>query len=264
MQAYNNTDQQIHQLSQILAKFNRSFLPVKDDDSHTNLGFDALGERLLGRTAVMGSPKINLLPALELSDSVFRFYDAPTTPLFEVSFVDKTYGEVEQEIASELAGRFGIDADKFTAPLHFEIPAHPAAQGPFSAWDAAGIESWKRLRGTAAHFSRLIMDNLQAESEIRIWPHHFDTGIYVEPTNRIGLGFGLAMKDDMAGEAYFYLSGYGINGHELDYSTAPGHDIGAGRWITGPNWNGAVLTIYQADDAALSAYIRKALEWYVR
>lgn len=264
MQAYNNTDQQIHQLSQVLAKFNRSFLPARDDDSHTNLGFDALGERLLGRPAAMGSPTVTLLPSLELSDSVFRFYDAPSTPLFEVSFVGKTYAQTEQKIAEELATRFGVDTDAFTAPLHFEIPAHPAAQGAFEGWNAEGIESWKRLRGKAAHFSRLIMDNLQSESDIRIWPHHFDTGIYVEPTDRVGLGFGLAMKDDMAGEAYFYLAGYGINGHELDYSSAPQHDIGAGRWITGPNWNGAVLTIDQADDAALAAYIRKALEWYVR
>lgn len=51
MKEYNKLDQQIHQLSQTLAKFNRSFVPSVNDDSHTNLGFDFLGRHLWGRWA---------------------------------------------------------------------------------------------------------------------------------------------------------------------------------------------------------------------
>lgn len=56
--------------------------------------------------------------------------------------------------------------------------------------------------------SQHMLDNLQLESGICIWPHHFDSGIYIQETADLELGFGLAMKDTMVGEAYFYMSGY--------------------------------------------------------
>ena len=49
MQEYNNIDKKIHQLSQIIAKVNRTFVPKKADDSHTNFFFDPLSHRLYGR-----------------------------------------------------------------------------------------------------------------------------------------------------------------------------------------------------------------------
>ena len=53
---------------------------------------------------------------------------------------------------------------------------------------------------------------LQTNVEARIWPHHFDTGIYAMPNEDIGLGFGLAMNDGLVGEPYFYLAAYKSEG----------------------------------------------------
>ncbi len=49
MQAYIKTDRQLHWLSQVIAKINRTYVPKKNDDSHTNLYFDNLGKRITGR-----------------------------------------------------------------------------------------------------------------------------------------------------------------------------------------------------------------------
>jgi len=46
MQEYNNIGQIIHQLSQVLAKFNRTFVPKKEDEGHTNLYFGPISHRI--------------------------------------------------------------------------------------------------------------------------------------------------------------------------------------------------------------------------
>ena len=81
---------------------------------------------------------------------------------------------------------------------------------------------------------------LQKEGEIRIWPHHFDTGIYVMATKQLGLGFGLAMKDAMVGAPYFYLSGYNQE-NPVSYKNL--NPLTHGKWETGEQWNGAVLSL---------------------
>jgi hypothetical protein len=74
----------------------------------------------------------------------------------------------------------------------------------------------------------------------RIWPHHFDTGIYVETHNKMGIVFGLAMSDTMVGEPYFYMSGYPASG-KIEYKNLS--DFSNGRWEIGKNWQGAVLPL---------------------
>jgi len=46
MQEYIKVDQYLHQLVQVIAKANRTFVQEKEDDSHTNLYFDSLGEKI--------------------------------------------------------------------------------------------------------------------------------------------------------------------------------------------------------------------------
>jgi len=50
----------------------------------------------------------------------------------------------------------------------------------------------------------------QLHSEIRLWPHHFDTGGIVILNDGSGksVGFGLAVPDTVCNEHYFYMSGY--------------------------------------------------------
>ena len=81
---------------------------------------------------------------------------------------------------------------------------------------------------------------LQLENEICIWPHHFDTGIYVQVTDDLGLGFGLAMEDTMLDQAYFYMFGYHGESPISYLNLTP---LSAGKWETGEHWKGAVLPL---------------------
>ena len=73
--------------------------------------------------------------------------------------------------------------------------------------------------------------------------HHFDTDIYIEPSAKIGIGFGLAMEDSLVGAPYFYFSGYGLNGYTIDYTNFQVLEIG--KWIVKENWKGAVLPLQE-------------------
>ncbi len=81
---------------------------------------------------------------------------------------------------------------------------------------------------------------LDVDGEIRIWPHHFDTGIYVLSRPGMHIGFGLAMADALSGSPYFYMAGYPTQ-DGLDYSKIP--SLNTGRWEIGEHWNGAILPI---------------------
>ena len=104
----------------------------------------------------------------------------------------------------------------------------------------AGLEQWKHYRSLANNVCNWVLESLQQDSEVRIWPHHFDTGIYVTPNEHVGLGFGLAVAETMVNASYFYFSGYGLK-DKLDFSSVPSLEFG--EWKVGDGYKGAVLPI---------------------
>jgi len=70
MKAYNKIDKKFHQLSQVIAKVNRSLVPEKEDDSHTNLYFESIERRIYGGWFQQNDTKYIL--ALDLYDFTFQ------------------------------------------------------------------------------------------------------------------------------------------------------------------------------------------------
>lgn len=90
----------------------------------------------------------------------------------------------------------------------------------------------------------------------------------------LGLGFGLAMQDEVVGAPYFYLSAYRENG-EINYQNLLQDE--EWRWTINEDWQGAVLAL---DDFAatpapsiqeavnsksdlLHRFIQKATAWFL-
>ena len=261
MQAYHKTDQQIHQLAQIIAKVNRTYVPPKPDDSHTNLHFDPVQQRLLGRWIDSSHGKIML--GLHLEDFSFAWL-SPTMHVLEQSKIKgKNIQEIEANIEKSLAN-YGLNKKGFRDELHFEIPLYPFLKEKCTPFDRDGLQQWLYIRMMAHWASHLLLDMLQLKGEVRIWPHHFDTGIYAEPSDTLGLGFGLAMKDSQVNNPYFYFSGYGLNGHVLKYTRL--NTLSKGKWITDKNWKGAILPVNSLHDPAMDdiiLFIKQAAGWYL-
>ncbi|MEL6924608.1 MAG: hypothetical protein AAFO94_11230 [Bacteroidota bacterium] len=257
MQAYIKTDQQIHQLCQIIAKANRSYVPKKADDSHTNLYYDALADRVVGRWL---SGDQRLLLTINLRDYSFELLNDQLQSQQVYPIAGKTSEALEVAIEKDLAAA-GFDTSGFRAELHFKIPAYDFRQMPFDAPEGKGLDQWRQLRRQASEACAALLGHWQVDGEVRIWPHHFDTGIYAKVTERIGIGFGLAMADGMIEVPYYYLSGYPSSG-SIDYGTVP--DLPKGEWKIGKHWKGAVLRAeYTVSDITLNDFIMAANHFFL-
>lgn len=85
MSAYHQIDQQLHLLCQIIAKANRTFVPKKEDDSHTNLYFDHLGQRIFGRWIEGEDRKV--IMCLNLDKQTFEWRDDALQLLQDLSLI---------------------------------------------------------------------------------------------------------------------------------------------------------------------------------
>jgi hypothetical protein len=263
MKEYKLVDQQLHELCQLIGKANRTYVPEKADESHTNLYFDSLASRILGRWLQTRSGKV--LVALDLNTFQFEVLDLSRKAILTVSSLGKTMEEVEMEFES-LLPKAGLDPTGFRTPMPHPIPVYPFSKKPLEVIDQDALDQWKYFRKLANQNCNQFLGYAQAESEVRIWPEHFDTGIYFEYAGKIGIGFGLAMEDSMAGEPYFYMAGYPKNG-SLVFENLP--QSPTWKWELGEHWKGVILPISVMDKAShsqtekiLKAYIMQNFDWY--
>ena len=258
MTNYTSTDQYIHVLSQVLAKINRSLVPSKPDDSHTSLSFAPDTKRLYGQWFV--TPKGKFIAFLDLMNQSFRLQgELAMKPVY---WTGMTMFAIEKALTAQL-NVLGISQDTIFAPLHYDIPEYDLEQ-TFRSLDEADIDQWCDRRNWANEACNLVSSAIGKPAEPRIWPHHFDTGIYVDVSKTVGIGFGLAVKDPMMGEPYFYLTGY-RDKPIYNFGQAP--ELGTGRWCITDDWKGAVLplnatTSGQADE--LLDFAKTALAFYTK
>ncbi len=245
MQEYNSTDQHIHLLCQPIAKLNRTYVTKKEDDSHTNLFFDSVNNRIFGRWVETNQGFVVLALNLETQE-----YEWLTKSLHQISthnVVGKTIEEIEID-TEQLLDSKGQSIAGFRKPLHFDIPDYSFKEEPFKPFNKVGLSEWKEYRRLANSMCSSVLGMLQADGEARIWPHHFDTGIYIEQTSSLGIGYGLATFDGMLDSAYFYVSGYGLNDAAIDYNKLEQPSFG--KWLT-EDWKGAALEIKKLQGLSL-------------
>lgn len=262
MKNYIEMDQHLHQLSQTIAKANRTFVVAKEDDSHTNLYFDPVSCRIYGHWISM--EKNRFILALNLTNSKFEWVDDKWNVLQSFSIKDKNQNQIELEIQNKLP-ELSLDTKNFISEMHYEIPDYHMTEHQYSEFTIDSVKDWVKWRSIANNASNLVTGSVQSEAEVRIWPHHFDSGIYVEANQQTGIGFGMAMQDSMVGAPYFYCTGYDLTGTEMEYSQLP--DLTFGHWVVGGTWNGAVLSLADLSEnemLKIRAFIAETVDWYIK
>ena len=131
MLGYNKIDQQIHQLIQTIAKFNRTYADKRTDDSHTSLAFDSVGMRMLGRWVQGAESK--LIMSLNLVDFKFEIFNSAWELLSDINIENRTQTQIEKMI-QEYLPEAGLDIKHFKDPLHFEITKYQFAFESFNRW----------------------------------------------------------------------------------------------------------------------------------
>mgnify|MGYP000350429110 CR=1 FL=1 len=264
MKAYNRIDKKIHQLSQVIAKVNRSLVPEKEDDSHTNLYFESIERRIYGRWFQQNDTKYIL--ALDLYDFTFQLIADNKEIIKQFQIEGKNLAKIETEIADHFK-TLNIRTDGLMKKLHFEIPAYAFIDSVWVKPDNIEMSKWLTYRSLANEICMLVLGLAQAKSEIRIWPHHFDTGIYCKVKSKLGVGFGLAMEDEMVNDSYFYISAYPED-YKIEYDNLP---KGNWAWKINENYKGAILTLKELDNrpyeekrSVLIDYITTTYSWIIR
>ncbi|MEO0874156.1 MAG: hypothetical protein AAFY48_06060 [Bacteroidota bacterium] len=260
MQVYNRTDRRLHQLAQLLAKASRSYVPKEEDDSHTNLYFDAMGQRLL--THSFGDDHRKL--AFSLVHQTFEWVAVDGQEQTVASLRGQSLEDLEASIAKAMSVA-GFDGDAYNTPLHYEIPNYGDLADAFTPLEPEALIEWQYYRRLANQVGMALLGYLSTPGQACIWPHHFDTGTYSLVADRMGIGYGLAMQDELVGAPYFYVSAYPQNG-KIEYSQA--RQLHAGHWKVTDGWQGAVLPLTTLPPRhsmrMIMRFVKEAADWYLR
>lgn len=222
---------ELHIASQYLAAAGISYVEKKPDDSHTNLGWDSHNNRLTSN--VLNSEGVQLGLAYEEFALVFLKGDLEisTFPL-----LNQNHGQVMGWISTQLSS-IGV-SEAYIYEFHYETGYEKMTdEYVFTHYSKPEIDDViKRLTIGQSTFERFLITN-ELESPIRVWPHHFDLGIYALISENLFMGGGLAIPDSISEDLYFYASGY-LNGESLGSKGVA--TLTSGDWGKG-GFKGAVL-----------------------
>ncbi len=244
---------QMHLAAQYLAAAGISFLDKKEDDSHTNLGFSTTEGSMYthplnkdGDTLSLNYQRFTLEWNSKNSKNSLRLDGA-------------THAEVLEWI-TQTAIKAGIKKP-FKYNLHYELPYTPITDDfTFKLHDIARLGELTNFRILAQLTLDTFLENQNLKSDIRTWPHHFDTGAFVSLGDNTGLtiGLGLAIPDAMINDYYFYLSAY--KGHDgLDTSDL--NPLTNGKWYN-DGFKGAVLPVTGIDEVTVATFFEEAITAY--
>ncbi|MBU2997260.1 hypothetical protein KO500_12500 [Cellulophaga baltica] len=196
--------EQMHLAAQYLAAAGISFLDKKEDDSHTNLGF--YDKKGCLETHYLSENKDQLL--LDYNSFSLEWISKSGSITFSLN------GATHAKILVWLKETSMTFLNKpYVYQFHYELPYEITDDYTFKLTDAKELAYLMHLRTLAQKSLKKITKENNLEATVRVWPHHFDTGIYTAvPNSNITIGLGLAIPDTVCDMHYFYNSGYDENG----------------------------------------------------
>lgn len=246
-----NTTETIHRAAQYLTAAAISCLEKKPDDSHTNMGWNS--SRKTFTTRHLNDNELYL--SLSLINFRLEFLKQDTVlaskPLSGVS-----HKEILNWL-SEVFKDLKLNSP-FTYNFHYDLPYSEMTDDyVFDKIDDAELSKEADLRDQAYKALKEIAQNIDEDAEVRIWPHHFDTGTLISLGNNSSIGLGLAIPDSMMDEYYYYVSGW--KGSEMmPVSGLP--ELKNGRWEDG-QWKGAILEANNSSLNDAKEFLNSAVEF---
>lgn len=236
--ALNQADQTMHSLAQLLALTAMQWLPAQPDDSQANLGWNPAQDRLESRAFAVGDHTLRLVVDINLFTLCFLDEQEHTQAAFPIENRTPTDALIWWQSQMQAWGLTDLK------PVNYHLSPEPVeAQTPYQRPDL--LPAWGYWRTVANHAFATLNRETHQKSEVRLWPHHFDTGVYYSfhdtaGQERAAIWAGYAIADSLSDMPYFYLSGYG-RGRSIDFRTAPLLPVGS--WQITADWQGALLPI---------------------
>jgi len=229
---FNQAEATIHHAAQFLAMVGKNYIEQQPDDSNTNLAWNEVTQCIEGRRIDLHYLSFHL-PSFSLKWMDDEHESA------SLSLHGQSKSAVYDWIKEQLENH-GQDSSKLKYVDHYEIPPHPIDDGePFSMPSEDLLTEWMHQRNNANQMMMLLNEAVGEESEIRIWPHHFDTGTYYAFGNTKAVGAGWAMADTLRNAPYLYIYPWEQD-RTITFSDAP--ELTQGSWLD-DGWTGAVLDL---------------------
>ena len=253
----NQTDRVLHSLAQLIALTGTNQLAAQPDDSQANMIWNSERTRLEGQPFEHKSQRIKLV--IDLPTFSLQFLDENDSMLATFGAENKTPAETKvwwQTVMHD----WGFNP---TTPLNYQLDTDPI---PLETQYTrpAGLNSWADWR-TMANQTLANLNKVSAQtSDIRIWPHHFDTGVYYAISDELdkeqaAIWAGYAIADRVSAEPYFYLSGYNRQ-HPIDFTKAS--KLSTGYWLAGSEWQGAFLPVSQLiEPEQITHFLTESYTW---
>ncbi len=189
----------------------RANLPAKDDDSHSNLSWDAAAGRFVSQPIPRGDTTYRVGLSLSPMRLSLINEDRPVAVL-----------ELENVSCDDAAEWLDIRLDEIglnkasTVKIPYELPHEVSKISVFSTSSEAEQLGKLSIWFDLAHavLSKFAADKsglVPGPSPVRCWPHHFDIATYVgletgdSETTR-GIGVGMSAGDTFYDQPYFYVN----------------------------------------------------------
>ncbi|MEO9503376.1 hypothetical protein [Nonlabens ulvanivorans] len=241
---------QLHMAAQYLAAAGISFLDKKDDDSHTNAGFNT------DNGCLETHPLSNNGDLLSLN---FRDFSLEwTSNDGKISF--NLDGATHEDVLKWLKETSKNQLNKeYHYDLHYDMPYKMEGAAVFRKDDESELAELTHLRILAEHSLEHIVEHYKLDTSIRVWPHHFDTGIYTGLNDsEITIGLGLAIPDTLSNDHYLYISGY-KDGKLIETSSF--NKLSKGEWKN-DGFKGAILPVGDLKEEEWNIFFKEAIEQF--
>lgn len=240
-------EKQMHLAAQYLAAAGISFLEKKDDDSHTNLGF-SIKDQCLYTHALSKNEDV-----LGLDYKNFALVWSSKTGTTSLNLDGATHSTILQWLSNTAKSNLN---KLYTYKFHYDLPYTIDATYTFKLSDTDRLKTLSAQRVLVEKVIQQLKKTYHLETPCRVWPHHFDTGIYTAfPDSNITIGLGLAIPDSVSKTFYFYISGY-KNGKTMD--TSGFSKLALGEWKS-DGFTGAILELSNTTEADGVSFFKVAI-----
>lgn len=230
---------ELHTASQFVGMFGNAFVPKKNDDSHTNLAWVPDEDQIIGRSFQ------NTKAFLNVQDWTLGLTNEKKGKTHKTEIAAKTKQDLLSWFHQNL-NNFELTPSSYQYFQHFDLPDyHFQANSQFEHLSIEVRQALICQMHNACITLNQIVQEQNLNTEIRIWPHHFDMGSLIPlaydnnqmPTKTIGLGW--ANPDNEIPEPYFYINFWS---KYIDFSSLDLPQLKtAGSWHQ-QSWIGMILT----------------------
>ncbi len=241
------TTLELHVASQYLAAAAKQYVKPKDDDSHTNIGWNPDAAFFYSRIF----PNRDCL----VFDTKRMTLEWKGTMGESFALDGHSHAEVVNWLEA-VSRKNGVK--KFVFDLHYTLESGAISDDfRFGETTAEALDTHANLRNFSVRACHAAMADLGLEAEIRTWPHHFDTGGYFRMSNTdVGIGFGMSIPDSLSDDYYLYTAGYRGND---GFPTAALQALTKGKWISG-EWEGAVLAVSGLNESDFVSFFKETIQ----